>query len=268
MNVLVACESSGVVRDAFRLRGHSAWSCDLLPTESKPHLHIQGDAIDAITQGRPTDGARWNMVIAHPPCTYLCSSGMHWTTRGLRDPQLTEDAIAFVNALFQSTIDCKINMLAIENPIGCISSRIRKPDQIIQPWMFGDNASKQTCLWLRGLPLLTPTKIMPPKGWSVVRYASDMIECPDCGEPYCQECGDHYADCDCIGPTEDDCTRKTINGIEFGCRKSQAPRPIWSNQTPGGQNKLGPSPDRWKLRSKTYQGIADAMAEQWGRIRS
>ena len=130
MRVLVACEYSGRVRDAFTRLGHFAMSCDLLPTES-PGLHWTGDVFDVIDKG-------WDLMIAHPPCTYLSVSGMHWTTRGLRDPQLTEDALEFVRRL----MDAPIPRIAIENPISVISSRIRKPDQIIHPWWFGDDASK------------------------------------------------------------------------------------------------------------------------------
>jgi hypothetical protein len=167
-------------------------SCDLLPTDATGP-HYQGDVFDVINDG-------WDLMIAHPPCTYLSVSGMHWTTRGLRDPQLTEDALAFVQRLMNAPIE----RIAIENPISIISSRIRKPDQIIQPWWFGHDASKKTCLWLKNLPLLKPTDMLP---------------------------GD----------------AKTRRG----------------NQTASGQNKLPPSKDRWKIRSETYQGIADAMAAQW-----
>ena len=149
--ILVACEYSGAVRDAFIGGGHDAWSCDLLPTDA-PGPHIQGDVTAMLAQG-------WDLMIAHPPCTYLSVSGMHWTTRGLRDPQLTEDALAFVRLL----LDAPIDRIALENPVSVISSRIRKPDQIIHPWMFGHNASKQTCLWLKNLPLLTPTQIVEPR---------------------------------------------------------------------------------------------------------
>lgn len=193
MKILVACEYSGVVRDAFRARGHDAMSCDLLPTDA-PGPHYQGDVFDVINDG-------WDLMVAHPPCTYLSVSGMHWTTRGLRDPQLTEDALAFVQRL----MDAPIERIAIENPVSIISSRIRKPDQIIQPWWFGHDASKRTCLWLKNLPLLTSTDMLP---------------------------GDAK-------------TRR-------------------ANQTASGQNKLPPSKDRWKIRSATYKGIADAMAAQWG----
>ena len=195
MRVLVACEYSGTVRDAFIAKGHDAMSCDLLPTDS-PGPHYQGNVFDIIGDG-------WDLMIAHPPCTYLSVSGMHWTHRGLRDPQLTEDALDFVKRL----LDASIEKIALENPISIISSRIRKPDQIIQPYMFGHDASKKTCLWLKKLPLLTPTQIIEPK---------------------------------------------IING-----------KRIWGNQTASGQNKLPPSKDRWKIRSKTYEGIAAAMAEQW-----
>lgn len=196
MRVLVACEYSGRVRDAFLALGHDAWSCDLLPTDS-PGPHIQGDVLEVI-------GGGWDLMIAHPPCTYLAVSGMHWTRRGLRDPKLTEDALTFVQALMEAPIE----RIALENPVSVISSRMRKPDQIIQPWMFGDDASKKTCLWLKGLPKLVPTDIVEPR---------------------------------------------IVDG-----------RKRWGNQTGSGQNKLGPSPDRWKIRSATYPGIAQAMAEQWG----
>jgi hypothetical protein len=148
MKILIACEYSGAVRDSFIALGHDALSCDLLPTD-KPGPHYQGDVRDIIHDG-------WDMLIAFPPCTYLCSSGMHWTTRGLRDPQLTEDALDFVRFL----LDAPIPHIALENPIGVISSRIRKPDQIIQPWQFGHPETKATCLWLKNLPPLQPTNIV------------------------------------------------------------------------------------------------------------
>lgn len=151
MRVLIACESSGTVRDAFTAQGHYAMSCDLLPTES-PGEHHQGDVRDVLDRG-------WDLLIAHPPCTYMAVSGMHWTTRGLRDPQLTEDALEFVRLL----MGVKVRRIAIENPVSVISSRIRKPDQIIQPYQFGSDASKKTCLWLKELPLLVPTEYVPPR---------------------------------------------------------------------------------------------------------
>ena len=192
MKVLIACEYSGVVRDAFIAKGHDALSCDLLPTD-KPGPHYQGDVFDIINNG-------WDLMIAHPPCTYLAVSGMHWTTRGLRDPKLTDDALNFVQRLMEAPIE----RIALENPVSVISSRIRKPDQIIQPWWFGHDASKKTCLWLKNLPLLVPTNML------------------------------------------------------HGDAKTRR-----ANQTASGQNKLPPSKNRWKERSKTYQGIADAMAQQW-----
>ena len=151
MRVLVACEYSGTVRDAFLAAGHDAMSCDLLPTDS-PGPHYQGDVFDIINDG-------WDLMIAHPPCTYLSVSGMHWTTRGLRDPQLTEDALDFVRRLMAAPID----KIAIENPVSVISSRIRKPDQVIHPYQFGHDASKKTCLWLKNLPLLKTTDFVEPR---------------------------------------------------------------------------------------------------------
>ena len=194
MRVLVACEFSGVVREAFKKLGHDAWSCDLLPTEI-PGNHIQGDVLEILDQG-------WDLMIAHPPCTYLAVSGLHWNKRIVGRQEKTDEALVFVKRL----LDAPIPKIALENPIGCISSQIRKPDQIIQPWQFGHDASKATCLWLKNLPPLEPTNILP------------------------------------------------------GGRKARR-----ANQTESGQNKLGPSPDRWKLRSITYDGIAEAFAAQWGK---
>ena len=192
MRVLIACEFSGTVRDAFTALGHDAMSCDLLPTEV-PGSHYEGPVQDVLRDG-------WDLMIAHPPCTYLCSSGLHWNKRRPERAEQTEEALAFVRLL----LDAPIPRIALENPIGCISTRLRKPDQTIQPWQFGHPESKATCLWLKGLPLLEPTLI---------------VEKPTSG--------------------------------------------YWDNQTPSGQNKLGPSADRWKLRSKTYQGIAEAFATQY-----
>jgi hypothetical protein len=151
MRVLIACEYSGRVRDAFNAMGHDAMSCDLLPTDT-PGWHYQGDVRDVLYEG-------WDLMVCHPPCTYLSVSGMHWTTRGLRDPQLTEDALDFVRLLLESPIE----KIALENPISVISSRIRKPDQIVTPYQFGHDASKKTCLWLKNLPPLTPTKMVEPR---------------------------------------------------------------------------------------------------------
>lgn len=151
MRVLIACEYSGTVRDAFISMGHDAMSCDLLPTDV-PGPHYQGDVTDILGDG-------WDLMVAHPPCTYLSVSGMHWTTRGLRDPQLTEDALSFVAAL----LGAPISKICLENPISIISSRIRKPDQIVQPYEYGHDASKRTCLWLKGLPKLQPTRFVEPR---------------------------------------------------------------------------------------------------------
>lgn len=151
MKVLIACENSGRTRDAFLSRGHDAMSCDLLPTDA-PGPHYQGDVRDILHDG-------WDLMIGHPPCTYLSVSGMHWTTRGLRDPQLTEDALELVRLL----MDAPIPRIAIENPVSVISSRIRKPDQIINPYQFGHDASKKTCLWLKNLPILQPTQYVEPR---------------------------------------------------------------------------------------------------------
>ena len=193
MRVLIACEYSGAVRDAFVKNGHDAMSCDLLPTDV-PGNHYHGDVFDVINDG-------WDLMIAHPPCTHLAVSGARWFKDKVEEQK---EALEFVQRL----MDAPIDKIAIENPISIISSRIRKPDQIIQPWMFGHPEAKATCLWLKGLPTLS---------------ATDVLTKPECG--------------------------------------------YWSNQTPSGQNKLGPSKDRWKERSKTYQGIATAMANQWGAVK-
>ena len=159
MRIIVACECSGRTREALRKAGHDAWSCDLKPAEDGSPFHLQGDMFDTLKKQSP-----FRAIIAHPDCTYLCSSGLHWNTRGKIEsdgrPRAahTEDAIRFVRRILSLPIEFK----AIENPIGCLSSRIRKPDQIIQPWQFGDDASKATCLWVEGLPLLRPTRMIPP----------------------------------------------------------------------------------------------------------
>jgi hypothetical protein len=198
VRVLVACEYSGRVRDAFIALGHDAMSCDLLETEASGP-HYQGDVRDVIGDG-------WDLMIAHPPCTYLCASGLHWNKRRPERAQQTEEALQFVRFLLEAPIE----RIALENPIGCIGTRVRPADQIIQPWWFGDDASKATCLWLDNLPPLRPTKLI---------------------EGRC------------------------VNG-----------KRRWANQTDSGQNRLGPSEDRWKQRSETYMGIAKAMAEQWGTL--
>ena len=182
MKVLVACEYSGRVREAFRKKGHDAWSCDILPSEDNSPYHIQQDVKDILSD-------KWDMLIAHPPCTHLAVSGARWFKDKVEEQ---EEAIAFFLHLANSPIE----RVAIENPVSIMSTRYRKPDQIIQPWMFGHGETKATCLWLKNLPLLTPTDIVDGRYPAV--------------------------------------------------------------------HKMGPSPDRWKNRSRTYQGIADAMANQWG----
>lgn len=194
IRVLVACEFSGVVRMAFRARGFDAWSCDIIPSEDNSPYHIQDDALQHLTDD-------WDLMIAHPPCQYLCSSGLHWNGRVPGRAKKTEEAAAF----FMEFANADIPFVAIENSIGCMSTRYRKPDQIIQPWQFGHAESKATCLWLKDLPKLEPTNV---------------LKMPDCGH--------------------------------------------WDNQTPSHQNKIGPGPNRWKERSRTYEGIGEAMAEQWG----
>ena len=182
MKILIACEYSGRVRDAFRDRGHDAVSCDLLPTDA-PGKHYLGDVSDILDDG-------WDMMIAFPPCTHLAVSGARWFKEKRADGR-QQAALDFVRLL----LDAKIDKIAIENPVSIISSHIRKPDQTIQPWQFGHGETKRTCLWLKNLPLLTPTNI--------------------------------------------------VEGRE---------QRIW---------KMPPSANRWKLRSQTFQGIADAMAGQW-----
>ena len=153
MRVLVACEFSGVVRDAFRAKWHDAWSCDLLPCEADPKWHIQGDALEAINMG-------WDLMIAHPPCTYLTVAANKWMKPEYADrfptrPQDREDAAAF----FMALMNAPIPKICIENPIGVMSSRYRQPDQVVQPWMFGHGETKATCFWLKGLRCLMPTHL-------------------------------------------------------------------------------------------------------------
>jgi hypothetical protein len=183
MRVLIACEYSGAVRDAFIAKGHDAISCDLLPTD-KEGPHYQGNVFDL-------DLSQFDLMIAHPPCTHLAVSGARHFARK-RESGEQQAAIDF----FMKLADAPVLMIAVENPVCIMSSVWRKPDQIIQPWQFGHGETKATCLWLKGLPKLTPTNIVDGR--------SDRI------------------------------------------------------------HKMPPSPDRWKLRSTTYQGIADAMAAQWG----
>ena len=152
MRVLVACEYSGAVRDSFIRAGHYAASCDLLPSESPIGDHYQCSVLDILDHG-------WDLMVAHPPCTYLSSSGLHWNKRRPEREQMTKDALHFVSQLMEANIP----RIAIENPIGCISTQIRKPDQIIKPYQYGHDASKNTCLWLKGLPLLRPTEFVEPR---------------------------------------------------------------------------------------------------------
>ena len=182
MRVLVACEFSGVVRRAFRARGHDAWSCDLLPAEDGATEHFQGDVRDVLH-------LRWDLMIAHPPCTHLAVSGARWFKE---KQQEQAEALDFVRLLLSAPIP----RIALENPVSVISSHIRKPDQIIQPWMFGHGETKATCLWLKSLPPLTPTQIVDGRAARV--------------------------------------------------------------------HRMPPGPNRWKERSRTFAGIAEAMADQWG----
>jgi hypothetical protein len=161
MNVLIGCERSGIVREAFRSRGHNAWSCDLAPAEDRSAHHIEGDILDEI--GYP----HWDLIIVHPPCTFTSSSGLHWNKRIAGRSEKTAAALDFVRVLLDTQAyangrDVPVR-LALENPIGAISTAIRKPDQIIQPHDFGEDASKATCLWLVNLPPLVATKRIPPR---------------------------------------------------------------------------------------------------------
>tara|TARA_R110000851_G_scaffold24873_1_gene71895 strand:- start:216 stop:845 length:630 start_codon:yes stop_codon:yes gene_type:complete len=205
MKVLVACEYSGRVRDALITEGHDAISCDLETGEGLNYKdHYKGDVMDVINNPRGWEAFKGiDMLIAFPPCTDICVSGSRYFKIKQADGR-QQAGIDF----FMQMINADIPRIAVENPVGIMSTHYRKPDQIIQPYNFGDDASKKTCLWLKGLPLLENTKYIEPT---------------------------------------------IINN-----------KNIWANQTPSGQNKLGPSADRAKLRSTTYQGIADAMAIQWG----
>lgn len=222
MKVLIACEFSGIVREAFKKRGHDAWSCDLLDTEI-PGQHIKGDVLEILHDG-------WDLMIAHPPCTYLANSGVHLLSKQPdRWKKMIEGAI-----FFRAMLCADIPKICVENPVMhkyALEHIGKKHTQTIQPYEFGHDASKRTCLWLKGLPPLKPTKFIEP------HYACK------CGYKFDYSLG-KYGCANCCGD----------NG---------AARTIWGNQTPGGQNKLGPSKDRWKLRSITYHGIADAMASQW-----
>jgi hypothetical protein len=231
--VLVGCEFSGIVRDAFNEQGCEAYSCDLLPSERNGN-HFQCDVSDVMKLG-------WDLAIFHPPCTYLSVSGLHWNGRIEGRQEKTEQALMFVRQLLTAPIE----FICLENPVSCISTRIRKPDQIIQPFQFGHPESKQTCLWLKNLPKLKPTNILKaPAAW---------VQCQDCEDFWCTIHRKHVYDCKC--PMLEKWYDKGIDPYESGGR--------WENQTPSGQNKLAPSPDRWKERSRTYEGIAKAMAIQY-----
>lgn len=205
--LLVLCETSGTVRETFRRYGWDANSCDLLPADDESPNHIVGDMFEALEQ------EEWDLVIAHPPCTYLTGAGLHWNKRDPSREAKTEEAIKVVERLAKWASNGR--RMAIENPVGCLSTRssLGKPQQIIQPYEFGEDASKKTCFWLFNLPKLhiDPSKRFPGR---LVEHNGKIVE-------------------------------------------------RWSNQTDSGQNRLPPSADRWKIRSKTYQGIADAMAEAW-----
>jgi hypothetical protein len=212
VRVLIGCESSGIVREAFRRRGHDAWSCDTQAADDQSPYHYQCDVRDVL-------GLPWDIGIFHPPCTYVSGSGWHWVTRGRIEadgrPRIdhVNDAVAFARMFIDGPETKHIPGRVVENPIGRLSTLIRAPDQIIQPYDFGEDASKATCLWLYGLPRLRPTRRVAGR-W---------------------------------------CLQKNGKMVER-----------WSNQTDSGQNKLTPSDDRWKLRSATYPGIADAFADQYG----
>ena len=150
MKVLIACEYSGIVRDAFSAKGHDAWSCDILPTESLGN-HFQADVLEHLDKG-------WDLMIAHPPCTHLAVSGARWFTEGKKPWSLQEEALDFVRKLLAAPID----KIALENPVSVISTKIKKPNQIIQPFEYGHDVTKRTCLWLKNLPNLKPTKIVKP----------------------------------------------------------------------------------------------------------
>ena len=246
MRVLIACEYSGTVRDAFIAKGHDAISCDLLPTDI-PGPHIQGDVINHLNQ---VGDGYYDLMIAHPPCTYLTGAA-EWafdnvpmikgkprkmkigTLIGAERRQARIEALDFIELLWNAPI----KRICIENPVGIINSRLDfmpKPQYVQQHW-FGEDASKKTGLWLKGLPELVATNRIEPRwvcGCSYVMSNDDYNSLGKYGCPNC--CGDH------------------------------TPKPRWGNQTDSGQNKLPPSDDRWKIRSTTPQGLANAMAEQWG----
>lgn len=227
MRVLIGCERSGVVRRAFQRLGHEAYSCDLEPSDDgETRFHYQCDVFSLALDN-------FDLAIFHPPCTHLACSGARYFKEKRADGRQRAGIDFFMRCVGASKWVPKV---AVENPVGIMAGLYRKPDQIIQPWQFGHPESKSTCLWLHGLPKLRPTLVLRP-----VKF-------------YCRQCEALYYASE--GPS--------------GERETQCPccceqgRPLWNNQTPSGQNKLGPSKDRAVLRSRTYEGIAKAMAEQWG----
>ena len=219
MRVLIACEFSGIVRDAFAANGCDAWSCDLLPTE-RPGQHIQDDVLKHLGDG-------WDFMIAHPPCTHLAVSGARWFKEKLEQQQ---EALEFVRMLLNAPVE----RICLENPVSIISSRIRKPDQIIQPWQFGHGETKATCLWLKNLPKLIPTDIVVPE-WAIREDGTVHLSAK--GK---RDNPTHYL----TGRTA-----RVLRGQQLDQWKRIHHEP--------------PSPDRWKNRSRTYSGIAKAMADQW-----
>lgn len=235
MNVLIACEESQRVCTAFRERGHNAFSCDIQPCSGgHPEWHIQGDVREVLNpdiQNPPGSQfygiyfrtmdklphrfkGGWDLIIAHPPCTHLCSAGQHWFSRGFKDPALREEAFGF----FMLFVNADAEKIAVENPVGIVSKRFRKFDQAIQPYEFGDPYTKKTCLWLKNLPPLVPTDVLtePEGGWLNKHISGD---------------GKYHG---------------FVNHDENGKIMS------WND------------PETAKIRSKTFPGIARAMAEQWG----
>lgn len=236
LRVLVSHEASGVTRRAFRALGHDAWSCDLLPADDASPHHIQADALSVYGRG-------WDLLIAHPDCTYLTVSGLHWNKRGRMvdgrpRAELTEEALDHVRAVLAAPIP----KIVLENSRGCISTRIRRPDQTLQPHQFGHDASKTTDVWLKNLPplVLDPGQFVKPR----------MV---------CKACKGTSTYDAAFGKGCTHC------GAEPGMLL-----PRWANQTDSGQNKLGPTYDaagndiRWRLRAETYEGIARAWALQYG----
>lgn len=233
-SMLIGCEHSGTVREAMREQGIDAYSCDLLPADDGSPFHIQGDVRDAM---RSRD---WDGFGLHPDCTFTTVAGIHWNNRG-RGWEKTDQAVAVAKELIAL---CGSRPFYLEQPVCILSTCIRQPDQIVQPYRFGHDASKQTCLWLQGFPTL---RDLPMDEWVKPRWVCKV--------------------CKRVSTDEDAMNWKDQKGHPRCHHCSGTPRllPRWGNQTDSGQNKLPPSPDRWKLRSKTYPGIAQAMAKQWSK---